>query len=580
MIAGSAFFERARSGRANGAALVPCLLLLFLFGCAGTQGEPAQPSATIKSQPASPGTNGKKMLAFKHIPYAKPPIGPLRWAPPQPLRTWSGAFEAKQSPPACMQQITPSSRSRYGNLRQSEDCLYLNVFAPANALSAENKKPLPVLFLIHGGGRARSSADRINADIAALTRQNIVVVTPQYRLGIFSFFAHPELSAESPQGVSGNYGLLDLVEALKWVQANITRFGGDPSSVTVMGPSGGGTATGVLLATPLSKGLFHRAAPLCSNAGIARMHRLKQRYLDQPSAEELGLRFARRLDAPSLAALRALPARAIQDHVLKSGVHSYDPPTGAGDVVDGWVFRQPVLDQHIHGKRHDVPVMLGFNADEVSLFNSAGLIDEIPGNTGEYNRFALAKYGSLSNDFLKHYPSENLTGALYDAARDRVVSYGSETVARFSHMARAPAYLYYMAHRPADANRPVNGASRNRDVSHCAGYKFFTGWYPKQGAKNSDHALARTMFGYAINFIKTGNPNQAGLPEWRPYERSAQNYMHFEDGQAQAASNMLPGMWELHEKLRLQENNQGKFGAWLGGWSSESLLRKNRIPSQ
>jgi len=327
-----------------------------------------------------------------------PPVGSQRWTSPQAAENWAGIFKAQKQPPACIQQITTPSKSTYNALTQSEDCLYLNVFTPADAL--HSTKRLPVLFMIHGGGRARSATSRIKADIAALNRRGIVVVTPQYRLGIFSFFAHPELSAESTHGVSGNYGMQDLIQALKWVQTNIDQFGGNPSAVTISGPSGGGTATGVLLATPLSKGLFHRAAPLCSNAGITRMHHLKHRYLDQHSAEELGVRFANNLGVDSLQELRALSALQIQQHILQSNTDTYTPPSGAGDVLDGWMFPQSIMALHTSGKRNDVPVLLGFNADEVSLFNFAGLVDELPVSPSEYENTIAEHYGELSEQFL------------------------------------------------------------------------------------------------------------------------------------------------------------------------------------
>jgi len=461
------------------APLIVVAFILALGGCV-TPKEPffelTVSTGKLQGKALSQSTD---IAAFLGIPYALPPIGNQRWTSPQPAKNWTGTLKAQNQPPACIQQITDPGKSSYNALSQSEDCLYLNVFAPVDAF--QTKKRLPVLFMIHGGGRARSATSRIKADIAALNQRGIVVVTPQYRLGIFSFFAHPELSAESTQGVSGNYGMQDLVQALKWVQTNIAQFGGDPNSVTILGPSGGGTATGVLLATPLSKGLFHRAAPLCSNAGITRMHHLKQGYLDQPSAEELGVRFAKRLGADSLKELRAFSALQIQQHILQSDTDTYTPPSGAGDVFDGWMFPQPVMALHKSGERNDVPVLLGFNSDEVSLFNFAGLIDEIPTSPSQYENAVAKQYGELGEQFLKQYPSDNPVESIYKLARDKVVSYGVETVARYSHQLTSPTYLYYMAHRPADADEPVKGTAITKGVAHCTDDKYFFNWYPQAG---------------------------------------------------------------------------------------------------
>jgi len=562
--------------------LLACTFIPTLTGCTAPKTEEDHTELTISAGKLRGAmlADNHDVITFKGIPYAKPPIGALRWASPQPAKPWSGILDATDNPLACMQQITPEIAPTYGAIPQSEDCLYLNVFAPAQALKNKAQKPLPVLFLIHGGGRARSSASRIQADIAEFNRQGIVVVTPQYRLGIFSFLAHPELSADSPHGVSGNYGTQDLLTALKWVQTNIEHFGGDASSVTILGPSGGGTAVGVLLATPLSKGLFHRAAPLCSNAGITRMHHLKTTNLDQASAEELGVRFADELNADSLEELRALPATQIQQLISNSGIASYDVPSGVGDVIDGWMFPQSIIEMHRTGARNDVPILLGFNADEVSLFGNAGLIDDTPENSNAYENSIKIQYGDLSNRFLKQYPADNLVHATYDVARDRVVSYGSETLARFSNMVTSPTYLYYMAHRPADADQPVKNTGRTRGISHCTGYKYFTGWYPTQGADEGDQKLAKTMSDYLITFIKSGNPNKDGLENWMPYEASAKNYMHFENGTGHLSSDLLPGMWELHESMRLRDEEQGHFRHWLGGWASDSSLAKNRIKSE
>jgi len=557
--------------------LLGITFLITQSGCTPKQSDPTLLEISTGKLQGQLFSDDNTLVAFKGIPFAQPPIGVKRWTHSQPAKPWTGIRSSIDAAPACMQQITDSTAKSYRELPQSEDCLYLNVFAPAEALNRKDANPLPVLFIIHGGGRSRSSASRIRANIEALNRQGIVVVTPQYRLGIFSFFAHPELSNESTRGVSGNYGMQDLVEALKWVKANIAFFGGDPNSVTILGPSGGGTSVGVLLTTPLSEGLFHRAAPLCSNAGIAKMHFLKEEHQGLASAEELGERFAKNIDANSISELRKISAIQIQHYVQNSGINTYDPPAGAADVIDGWMFQRSIIDLHKSGQRHDVPVLLGVNEDEVSLFETAGLIGETSISPVVYEERVKERYGELSSKFLQHYPSEKPLDALYNSARDRVVSYGTQTLARLSHSVSSPAFLYYMSHHPADADQFVNEDGPNKGVSHCTGYKYFFDWYPQKGAGELDKVMATTMSNYMVNFIKTGNPNQLGLPNWAPYDRSTKNYMLFEKGQALPSQDMLPGMWELYESLRERDEKLEKLQHWYGGWASDKSLVKSRI---
>jgi len=556
-------------------------LAFILTGCANIKADPTLLTTPLGTLQGELGAEQQDVVTFKNIPFAQPPIGDLRWAPPQSVEPWSGPLDNVRESVACMQQLVAASREVFKTIPQSEDCLYLNVYAPVDALDGRAKDPLPVLFLIHPGGRTVASASMVRADIAAYNRQGIVVVVPQYRLGIFSFMAHPELSAESPHNASGNYGVLDLVEALNWVQSNITKFGGDPDSVTIVGPSGGGTATGTLLATPLSKGLFHRAAAMCSNAGISRMHNLKQAVLDQPSAETLGLEFAKKLNANSIATLRNIPAETIQAYIQTTDLEVYDPPSGAGDVIDGWVFPRSIIDAHRSGTRHDVPVLVGFNADEASTSARAGLVDEIPPNSASYEEVLKDKYGDLSSRALALYPSDNPVASIYAAARDRIAGYSVQTLARHSHKVTSPTYVYYMAHSAPNGDDPVVGTPVTRGVAHCTDYQYFFDWYQKKDADDADKALAVTMSSYLVNFIKTGNPNpletnRTGLAQWNSYALSEKPYMHFTDGQARPSQNLHPDMWEFYERVGLADDQRGVFRHWSGGWASDGLLIKNR----
>jgi len=213
----------------------------------------------------------------------------------------------------------------------------------------------------------------------------------------------------------------------------------------------------------------------------------------------------------------------------------------------------------------------------LSLFASAGLVDEIPITPSAYKESVKKRYGELSIRFLQHYSSDKTIDAIYNAARDRVVSYGTQTLARQSHNVTSPSYLYFMAHSPSDADQAVNGSGQNRGVSHCSDDKYFFDWYPQKGADEVDKKMAKTMSDYMVNFIKTGKPNQASLPKWVSYDRSSKFYMRFEEGEARPSQNMLPGMWELYEDIKERDEKLGQSQHWLGGWASDEALVKSRI---
>src|SRR5499427_3758474 len=322
------------------------------------------------------GTSAGGVRVFKGIPFAAPPVGALRWKAPQPAIAWSGVKAADTFGAQCMQPPYPAG-SPYASAPQptSEDCLYLNVWT-----AARGNDRRPVMVWIHGGAWTRGSGSTPTYDGAALAKKGVVVVTTNYRLRAFGFFAHPELTKESPTHGSGNYGILDHLAALKWVQKNIAAFGGDPARVTIFGESAGSWSVNNLVATPLAKGLFQRA--IGESGGQFSITRTLT------EAEQAGAKFAEANGAASLSALRAMPAATL------NGANGFQ--TSA--TVDGWVFPQDVMTIFKNGKQNDVPVIIGSNANEGSIFTPETV-------TGEsFKQQTERQYGPDAETVLKLYP--------------------------------------------------------------------------------------------------------------------------------------------------------------------------------
>ena len=349
-----------------------------------------------------------RVAIWRGIPYAAAPVGELRWRPPQPVEPWEGARECAQFGPACPQPPSPTAITR-GPGVQSEDCLYLNIHAPHGGPEG----PFPVMVWIHGGGCTIGAGSLDVYDGEMLARQGAVVVTINYRLGPLGFLAHPLLSAESPDGVSGNYGMLDQIAALQWVQRNIAGFGGDPGCVTIFGESAGGASVARLLVSPLAEGLFHRAI---AQSGAARGHNrhLRGEREGLPPMERVGEEvFAAlgcdRADDPLAAARAVSPAELIAAAHPQVGL--LGPGTKYGWVVDGWALPENPELLLAGGRMHRVPVMAGSNADDGSMF-----ADRAPIRTPAGYRFALRRLaGDRADELLALFPvqtAEEIPGAV------------------------------------------------------------------------------------------------------------------------------------------------------------------------
>lgn len=457
---------------------------------------------------------------FKAIPYAAAPIGPLRWKPPQPVADWSGIRRSDNFSAACTAGDRPPGR--VGALLYqtsegtSEDCLYLNVWTGA-APGAQEKRP--VLLYLHGGGYMLGSGSKPNYNGGSLASKGAVVVTINYRLGPLGFLAHPELTAESAHGSSGNYALLDAIAALKWVQANAPAFGGDPGKVTVYSESAGAGMASALLGSPLAAGLFHRV--MLSSLGTMPS--------SQPSptlkqAEAGGLALAKKLGAANLAELRArLP------HEVVNASGSINAP-----IVDGWVVPDQLDRLYAERRVHDVPLLLGWNADEGTPY------PPFARDLAGYHAVAQERFGAMAEQFKQVYPAasdEQVRAIAYAPLRDGQFAWQPWSIAR-AHAAamKSPVYLYFFKRRPPyfpDQQFPGQARPQDFGAYHTAAQVYFNDnldrGSPARPYEPVDRQLAATASDYLVNFARSGNPNGAGLPEWPVFKGRGSPAMHLGD---------------------------------------------------
>ena len=465
------------------------LFSLALVTCLAT----AAISAEVESG-AIEGTREQDVTVYKGVPFAQPPIGALRWREPLPAGSWSGVRQTTSFAPACMQ--TGTSMPGEAPPITDEDCLYLNIWTPASAPGSR----LPVLVWIYGGGFTNGSASMPLYWGDALARKGIVVVTVAYRTGAFGFLAHPQLTAESIHHSSGNYGLLDQIAALKWVQRNIAAFGGDASRVTVAGQSAGAMSVSILMASPLTRGLFQRA--IGQSGGFFEPVQLAPRFM-LANAERDGVAFAQAAGANSLDALRRLPAAAL----LKADAGNISHP-----VIDHLVTPETPFEVFSAGRQHDVPLLVGTNAEE-----ARALVDVTKVTASTFAAGIQKSFGQLPPELLAAYPFTT-----DEQARQARIAF--ETDLRFgwdvwawarlhaSHKAQ-PVYVYRFAHTPPF---PLSSPYANWGASHFAELWYVFSHLNQQPWKwaAQDHHLADVMSSYWVNFIKTGNPNAETIPRW------------------------------------------------------------------
>ena len=479
-----------------------------------------------------------RCAVFRGIPYAAPPVGPLRWRPPQPVAPWTERRLAHKFGPAALQRATelrlfmnalidgqgwnPIRRSFIKMMMrflptpaQSEDCLYLNVRSP----NLDPAARLPVMVWIHGGNHQDGSGGDIFYDSPALAGHDVVVVTINYRVGLMGFFAHPELSAESEWGISGNYGILDQIAALAWVQTNIRAFGGDPDNVTIFGQSAGGESVLHLLTAPRARGLFHKAIAQ-SPANTAPHGHLRQPFAGWPAAEAHGQAFAAQLGlagSDQLTHLRALPAQQLYDQYRTHPDNNFFP------VIDGEILPRSPLTAFAQGAQAPVPLIIGVCADEATLFRD--IFPKPSPQPGErIPAFLATAHGPEAAGLLAQYPGlQQISWPAYiDYMGDEIFGAKAAYCARHHIAAGNPTYFYLFARVPPSPKQTA-GAFHAAELSFVHG-----GQVPILPLDAADLRLAERMQRRWANFARSGDPNAPELVRWTGYDAAAPRWLVFD----------------------------------------------------
>jgi len=433
--------------------------------------------------------NDAAVRVFKGIPFAAPPVGPLRWRAPQPAATWDGVKMAAEFGPRCMQGGGGGGRGRAGGPPPpptSEDCLYVNVWTAASSSSAK----LPVMVWSYGGAFTQGAGSAAGYDGEALAKKGVVFVTYNYRVGPFGFFAHPELTKESGHNASGNYGVMDLHAALKWVHNNIAAFGGDPGRVTLVGESAGAALESVLVGSKEGKGLYHGVIAESASWSGVRMEKMQT----LAEAEAAGAASAEKIGAHSLAELRAKPAADIMK--MASG----------RPIVDGWYVTEDLSKTYAAGRQTDVDVLVGSNQNEAGF----AFFGVPKGSAAEFTAQVRDRFGDRAFEFLKLYPagSDAESNAAQVASFNDEVAWNMRAWAMSQSKKKGRAFQYFFTRvPPANGNQPGRGAIHTAEIPYALG----------NAARNwtdADRKLSGTMTAYWVNFAKNGDPNGRGLPEW------------------------------------------------------------------
>lgn len=464
----------------------------------------AQP-AVIESGAIDGVTTTDALTVYKGVPFAAPPVGALRWREPQPVVPWQGLRKATSFAPACMQ--TGVSMPGEQPPATSEDCLYLNIWTPAK--TADER--LPVMVWIYGGGYMNGSASMPLYWGDKLAQRGVVVVTLAYRLGPLGFLAHPELTAESAKKSSGNYGLLDQIAALEWIQRNIAAFGGDRGRVTIAGQSAGAMSVSLLMASPRAKGLFHRA--IGQSGGVFEPLQIAPQYL-LANAERDGKEYVSSLRADSIAALRKRPAADLLGGTA---------PVVSHPVIEPYVLPTGPYDAFVAGTYNNVPVLVGFNAEEARALTDVSAV-----KAATFAADIARSFGALPPPIIAAYPhatDAQAQQARLDLERDLRFGWDVWTWARLqSEQGRA--YLYHFMQRPPF---PEGSVHREWGASHFAElwYMFDHLDQERWAWSAADRQLAQRMASYWTNFVKSGDPNGGDLPRWPTFDSG--NALHLDD---------------------------------------------------
>jgi para-nitrobenzyl esterase len=492
--------------------------------------------------------------SFKGVPFAAPPVGDRRWKAPQPMASWTNVRPATQFGARAM-QLPLFGDMNFRSNGVSEDCLYLNVWTGAK--TAQEKRPVLVYF--YGGGFVAGDGSEPRYDGEAMAKRGIVAVTVNYRLGVFGFMAHPELTKESPNHASGNYGLLDQQAALAWVKKNIAAFGGDPAHVTIAGESAGSWSVSAQMASPLSKNLMVGAiAESGSVLGLQPLPPLTQ-------GEQTGVAFATSVGATSLAALRAMPAQQLLEASGKQGAPRF------AAIVDGYFLPQAPTAIFAAGQQARVPLLVGWNSQEMA---PQMVLGQSPPTLENYRAAVQKLYGDRAADALRAYPAATdaeVEQAATDLAGDRFIAYSTWKLADAQlQTGGKPVYRYLYA-RPRPAMTPEMGnataglaggvikgtgtgtpAPPAKGAVHSAEIEYALGNLPTNKVyawAPEDFKLSETMQGYFANFIKTGNPNGTGLPTWPAASQNGGQFLRLDVNTKAEPDQMRPRYQFLEQNI-------------------------------
>ncbi len=437
-----------------------------------------------------------EVQVYKGIPYAAPPVGNLRWREPRPAAHWDGVRSADQFGAMCMQPAFRGASPAAKPPNMSEDCLFLNVWTAAK--SAGDRRP--VMVWIHPGGYTTGSGSTPGIDGEALAKKGVVLVTMNYRLGVFGFFSHPELTKESEHRASGNYALMDQAAALGWVQKNIAQFGGDPRRVLVFGDSAGSSSIANLMGSPRAKGLFQRAVG--ESGAWMGLSLTPTRTLAE--AEQAGVKTAESLHAATLDELRAKPA----EDLLKAG-------RAGGPVIDGWFLPEDVGTIFAQHKQNDVPLLAGSNQDEGTFFLQ-------PTTAEKFIQRSRMRYGAQADAFLKLYPAgtdEEANASQLAAFRDELAFVMRVWARAQTKTGHSKAFLFYFTHQPPP---PVGASARGgmgTGATHGSEAQYIFGnLLGPRAWTDLDHRVSETLSSYWVNFAANGDPNGKGLTKWPAFD--------------------------------------------------------------
>ena len=526
-------------------------------GCAvGTEAEEIPVAETAYGTVL--GLSEGNLDVYRGIPYAAPPVGDLRFRPPHQPQRWDGLLAADKFGPACIQPVRgAASGSIYANpamTELSEDCLSLNIWAPEGAARA------PVLVWIHGGALRTGSSSEAMYDGSGLAGQGLVVVSINYRVGVLGWLAHPELSAESPDGVSGNYGLLDQIAALEWIAGNIEAFGGDPDNVTIAGESGGALSVMYLMASPQAHGLFDKA--IAQSAYMITNPALNEARFGMPSAEGIGSYLVAGLGKTGIADLRAMDAEELYAAAAAAGF----APWG---TIDGVVLPDEIVNVFDAGKQAPIPILTGFNSGEIRSLRV--LAPTVPESAEAYEATIRELYGDMAGAFLALYPSSDLEGSILAAPRDSLYGWTSNRLVRKQEALGHPSFLYLFDHGyPAADDNGLHGF-------HAAEIPYVFGtidntppFWPAIPETDVEQDLSRAMMGYWASFARDGVPSAEGVAAW-PAFGTDKAYMAFEKTPV-PGEDLMPGMFELHEETMCRRRAEGtQAWNWNTGIASPVL---------